>query len=74
MYDNEEIRDRIDELREAVVDIQAKLKMYQYEGFPEKTLLILLQHSTKLPMKTIKAVLDGLESLYDDYLTDGPES
>jgi len=61
------MRQRIEELKEQLSDLQATLIGWRESGLPEKTLLILLNHSTKVPQKTIRTVLEGLENLEADY-------
>ena len=55
-----QLRDDVEKIRESV----AKL---QNSGLRYDTILILLGHHTKLPKKTIHAVLEGLEELPEKY-------
>ncbi len=50
----------ISQLREVVDNLQAS-------GLQYETILILMQHHTKLPKKTIMAVLDGLKEIPTRY-------
>lgn len=47
--------------------IQNGFEVWQRAGFPEKTLLVLLAHSTGLAQKTCRTVLAGMSTLHDDY-------
>lgn len=65
---------KLEELKESVIQLQATVDMWIETGLPKRTILILLQHKTKLPIRHIRLVLDGFESLYDDYFAVEAES
>jgi hypothetical protein len=50
----------LSQMREVVDNLQAS-------GLQYETILILMQHHTKLPKKTIMAVLDGLKEIPNRY-------
>ena len=49
-----------------IAKLQQELNSWR-SVLPEKTLIILLSHSTKLPHKTVKKLLDGIDNIYVDY-------
>lgn len=53
-----------------LVKIQEAFSVWKDAGLPEHTIIILLQHSTKVPQKTIKKIFEGIDSLYADYFED----
>lgn len=57
-------------MREDVVDLQNVVNNLQNSGLRYETILILLQHHTKLPKKTITAVLNGLVALPKKYFSE----
>lgn len=57
------------ELKRQIGKIQASFAAWNDACIPEKTLLVLLSLSTKIPEKTIAAVIDGMENLEADYFT-----
>lgn len=50
-----------------IAKIQKAVSMWEEAGLPEHTIIILLQHKTKVPKGTIKKILIGIDSLYEDY-------
>lgn len=65
-----DIKKTIDTLRADLRSLQLAVKELTDSGMKEKTVLILLKHHTGLPQRTIKAVLDGIESLEAEYFGD----
>jgi len=63
-----EIEDRVRRLQTCADNLRDSLKVWEDAGLPRSTLMLLLQHKTKISQRTINTILDGLESLYDDYL------
>ncbi len=53
-----------------IAKLQETLAAWKETGLPEKTILILLSHSVKLSQANIKKVLQGLDTLYEDYFKD----
>lgn len=60
-------RARIEEIQATAKRLQDAMVMFKEAGLPETTLMILLQHRTKLPQKTIRKVIVALDNLYEDY-------
>lgn len=60
-------QERIAKLEEQVLVLHDTLASWRQAGMPEKTLIVLLSHYTKVPQKTIKLVLDGMDNLYEEY-------
>ena len=54
-------------MREDVAKLQSVVNGLQDSGLRFETLLILMQHHTKLPKKTIVAVLNGLVEIPEKY-------
>lgn len=50
-----------------VKTLQKTLASWKAAGIPEKTLVVLLSHYTKVPQGTIRRVLDGFDNLYEEY-------
>ncbi len=50
-----------------VKTLQKTLASWKAAGIPEKTLVVLLSHYTKVPQRTIRLVMDGFDNLYDEY-------
>lgn len=63
----DEQENRLAELEENISNLRSEFDFWKQSGIPEKTLIILLSHSTKVPQKTIKLVIEGLDSLHDEY-------
>ena len=61
---------RLAELEEKVIKLQEVMQSWRDTGIPEKTLLVLLNHYTSVPQKTIKKIMDGFDDLYDYYFND----
>lgn len=62
--------ERIAELEEKVVHLQEVLESWRQTGMPEKTLLILLNHYTGIPQRTIKQLMEGFDNLYEAYFVE----
>lgn len=62
-----EQQQRIAALEEKVALLQHELNAWHQAGIPQRTLVILLAHYTKVPQRTIKLVLEGIENLYEEY-------
>ncbi len=50
-----------------VKTLQKTLASWKAAGIPEKTLVVLLSHYTKVPQRTIRLVMDGFDNLYQEY-------
>ncbi len=50
-----------------VKTLQKTLASWKNAGIPEKTLVVLLSHYTKVPQRTIRLVMDGFDNLYEEY-------
>lgn len=46
------------------------LASWRKAGIPEKTLVVLLSHYTKVPQGTIRRVIEGFDNLYEEYFTE----
>ena len=56
---------------EAQVKILHKTRAsWRKAGIPEKTLVVLLSHYTKVPQGTIRRVIEGFDNLYEEYFTE----
>lgn len=53
-----------------VKTLQKTLVSWRKAGIPEKTLVVLLSHYTKVPQGTVRRVIDGFDNLYDTYFTE----
>lgn len=65
------IRDSVKQIKaiaDAVVHVSASMKELEKSALNEKTLLILLSHSTGMSQKAIKKVLVGLSELEEVYV------
>ena len=60
-------------LEENVEQLRKTLDSWQKAGIPRRTLIILLSHYTKVPQKTIKLILEGMDALYEYYFTEDEE-
>lgn len=58
---------KLAKLEEQVKTLQKTLASWKNAGIPEKTLVVLLSHYTKVPQRTIRLVMDGFDNLYDEY-------
>ena len=65
-----EAQQRLAELEEKVLNVQETFALWRQSGIPERTIVILLAHATKISQRDIKTVLEGLETLYDEYFTE----
>ena len=50
--------------------LQKTLASWRRAGIPDKTLVVLLSHYTKVPQGTIRRVIDGFDNLYETYFTE----
>jgi hypothetical protein len=64
---------RIEKLENQILVLHETLASWRQAGIPEKTLVVLLSHYTKVPQKTIKLVLEGMDALCDYYFTEDEE-
>ena len=69
----EDAQKRLALLEEAVQRVEHNFALWRQAGIPERTIVILLAHSTKVSQRDIRAVLSGLENLYDNYFKDEEE-
>lgn len=53
-----------------VKTLQRELASWRKAGIPEKTLVVLLSHYTKVPQGTVRRVIDGFDNLYETYFTE----
>lgn len=60
-------------LTENVEKLQGVLDSWREVGIPRKTLVILLSHYTKVPQRTIRLVMEGMDALHDYYFTEDEE-
>ena len=58
---------RIETLEEQVRILKNTLASWRKAGIPEHTLVILLSHKTKVPQRTVRLILEGMDSLYEEY-------
>ncbi|KPL28075.1 MAG: hypothetical protein AMJ72_05385 [Acidithiobacillales bacterium SM1_46] len=61
---------QIDALAESISKLQETLDSWVDAGIPRRTLIILLSHYTKVPQRTIRVVMEGMDALYDYYFTE----
>ena len=50
--------------------LKKTLASWRRAGIPDKTLVLLLSHYTKVPQGTIRRVIDGFDNLYETYFTE----
>lgn len=62
--------ERIAKLEEQVMVLHDTLASWRQSGIPEKTLVVLLSHYTKVPQRTIRRVIVGFDNLYEEYFKD----
>jgi hypothetical protein len=55
-------------LARAIIDVSEAMKKLSADGLNERAVLILLQHETKLPLKTLKVCLSGMQRLVELYV------
>lgn len=67
MSNRQVFQDRLEDLEERVVKLQGELGFWKKAGIPEKTIVVLLSHYTKVPQGVIKQVLAGIDNLYSEY-------
>jgi len=61
---------RIKKLETQIKTLHDTLASWRKAGIPERTLVVLLAHYTKVPQGTIKRVIDGFDNLYEEYFTE----
>ena len=64
------VEQRIAKLEAQVKILHKTLASWRKAGIPEKTLVVLLSHSTKVPQGTIRRVIEGFDNLYEEYFTE----
>lgn len=53
--------------------LQDTIELWEKNGLPRHTMIVLLAHYTKLPQKVIRQVLEGIDALYEAYFEDDDE-
>jgi len=61
---------RIKKLEKQIQVLHDTLASWRKAGIPEKTLVVLLSHYTKVPQGTIRRVIEGFDNLHEEYFTD----
>ena len=61
---------RIKKLETQIKTLHNTLASWRKAGIPEKTLVVLLSHYTKVPQGTIRRVIEGFDNLYEEYFTE----
>ncbi len=61
---------RIEKLENQIAVLNMTLASWRKAGIPEKTLVVLLSHYTKVPQGTIRRVIEGFDNLYEEYFTE----
>ena len=61
---------RIKKLETQIAVLHKTLASWRKAGIPEKTLVVLLSHYTKVPQGTIRRVIEGFDNLYEEYFTE----
>jgi hypothetical protein len=61
---------RIKKLETQIAVLNKTLASWRKAGIPEKTLVVLLSHYTKVSQTTIRRVIEGFDNLYDEYFTE----
>jgi hypothetical protein len=64
---------RIEKLEAQIKVLHKTLASWRKAGIPEKTLVVLLSHYTKVPQGTIRRVIEGFDNLYEEYFVDDDE-
>lgn len=64
---------RVEKLESQIKVLHKTLASWRKAGIPEKTLVVLLSHYTKVPQGTIRRVIDGFDNLYEEYFVDDDE-
>lgn len=62
--------ERITKLEKQIKVLHTTLASWRKAGIPEKTLVVLLSHYTKVPQGTIRRVIEGFDNLYEEYFTE----
>ena len=63
----------VTKLVQDVEKLQETLESWRDAGIPRRTLVILLNHYTKVSQKTINLVMEGMDALLDEYFTEDEE-
>jgi hypothetical protein len=58
------------QLERQIKTLQKTLASWRKAGIPDKTLVVLLSHYTKVPQGTIRRVIDGFDNLHETYFTE----
>ena len=53
-----------------VENLEAALESWREAGIPRNTLVVLLNHYTKVPQRTIRLVMEGMDALHEEYFTE----
>ena len=61
---------QVAKLEGQVKTLQKTLASWKKAGIPEKTLVVLLSHYTKVPQGTVRRVIEGFDNLYETYFTE----
>jgi hypothetical protein len=61
---------QIEKLEGQIKILQKTLASWRKAGIPEKTLVVLLSHYTKVPQGTVRRVIEGFDNLYETYFTE----
>ena len=64
------IDQQVEKLKAQIKVLHKTLASWRKAGIPEKTLVVLLSHYTKVPQGTIRRVLDGFDNLHEEYFTE----
>lgn len=65
---------RVKKLETQIKTLHKTLASWRKAGIPEKTLVVLLSYYTKVPMGTIRRVIEGFDNLYEEYFSDDDET
>ena len=61
---------QLTKLEKQIKTLQKTLASWRKAGIPDKTLVVLLSHYTKVPQGTIRRVIDGFDNLHEEYFTE----
>lgn len=61
--------ERVDRLRDNVEDLQAAVAVWRDAGIPDKTIIVLLHHQTKIAQRDIRTILEGIDSIVERWFT-----
>ena len=61
---------QVAKLEGQIKTLQKTLASWKRAGIPEKTLVVLLSHYTKVPQGTVRRVIEGFDDLYEVYFTE----